>query len=138
MAHLLDTNVISETVKAQPNPGVKAWLESTPVEETYLSALALGELVQGVVRAPKGRRQDLETWLKGVKERFNGCVLPLDAAVMEVWGTLMGEGLARGQPLPALDAMLAATALHHGLILVTRNTRHFAGLPIVVLDPREA
>lgn len=137
MAHLLDTNVISETVKAQPNPGVRAWLESTPVEETYLSALTLGELVQGVVRAPDRRRKVLETWLRGVKEQFNGRILPLDAAVMEVWGTLMGEGFARGQPLPALDAMLAATALHHGLILVTRNTRHFAGLPIVVLDPWE-
>ena len=138
MAHLLDTNGISERVKAQPNPGVKARLESTPVEETYLSALTLGELVQGVVRAPDRRRKVLETWLRGVKEQFNGCILPLGAAVMEVWGTLMGEGFARGQPLSPTDAMLAATALHHGLILVTRNTRHFAGLPIVVLDPREA
>lgn len=90
-----------------------------------------------MVRAPKGRRQDLETWLKDVKEQFHGRILPLDAVVMEVWGTLMGEGLARGQPLPALDAMLAATALYHGLVLVTRNARHFAGLPIKVLDPWE-
>lgn len=135
MAYLLDTNVISEAVKAQPNPQVVAWLEATPLGETYLSALTLGELAQGVVRAPAERRRALESWLRGVKKRFQGRILALDAAVMEVWGTLMGEGLLRGQPLPALDAMLAATALHHGLVLVTRNARHFAGLPLVVLNP---
>lgn len=137
MAYLLDTNVISEAVKVQPNPRVVAWLEATPLGETYLSALTLGELVQGVVRAPRGRRRILESWLKGVKGRFHGRILPLDAPVMEAWGTLMGEGLARGQPLPALDAMLAATALHHGLVLVTRDTRHLTGLPIRVLNPWE-
>lgn len=135
MAYLLDTNVISEAVKAQPNPLVVAWLEATPLAETYLSSLTLGELVQGVARAPAGRKRALASWLRGVKRRFQGRILPLDAPVMEVWGTLMGESLSRGQPLPALDAMLAATALHHGLVLVTRNARHFAGLPLVVHNP---
>lgn len=135
MAYLLDTNVLSEVVKAQPNPGVVAWLEATPLGDTFLSALTLGELVQGVVRAPMGRRRVLESWLRSVKKRFHGRILPLDAPVMEAWGTLMGEGLVRGQTLPVLDAMLAATALHHGLVLVTRNARHFAGLPITVFNP---
>jgi predicted nucleic acid-binding protein len=135
VAYLLDTNVLSETVKAQPDPQVVAWLEETPLGEAYLSALTWGELVQGVVRAPVGRKRALESWLRGVRRSFQGRILPLDLPVMEVWGRLVGEAFLKGQPLSPLDAMLAATALHHGLVLVTRNARHFEGLPIALFNP---
>ena len=137
MAYLLDTNVLSETVKADPHPGVVGWLQATPLADTYLSALTLGELVQGVVRAPAKRKRTLESWLKQVKRRFSDRILPLDTPVMEAWGNLMGEAFLRGKPLSPLDAMLAATALRHGLVLVTRNARHFEGLPLTVLNPWE-
>jgi predicted nucleic acid-binding protein len=135
MAYLLDTNVLSETVKAQPDPRVVAWLEETPLGEAYLSALTWVELVQGVVRAPVGRKRALESWLRGVRRSFQGRILPLDLPVMEVWGRLVGEAFLKGKPLSPLDAMLAATALHHGLVLVTRNVRHFEGLPIALFNP---
>lgn len=139
MSYLLDTNVVSETAKPRPDPGVLAWLAHHRVEEAYLSALTLGELVQGLVRAPEGKRPLLEAWLEGIKARFRGRILPLDEGVMETWGLLTGTAFLQGRPLSPLDAMLAATALRHGLVLVTRNAAHFEGLPVRVLNPwREA
>ena len=114
MSYLLDTNVVSEAAKQRPHPKVLAWLSETPLGQAYLSALTLGELVQGVVRAPEARKPGLERWLEGLKQRFAGRILPLDAEVMETWGLLTGEALREGRPLSPLDALLAATALRHG------------------------
>lgn len=138
MSYLLDTNVVSEAAKREPHPGVLAWLEAVPLGEAYLSALTLGELVQGVVRAPLERRPRLEAWLEGIKRRFAGRILPLDAEVMEVWGELTGRAMVEGRSLSPLDALLAATALRHGLVLVTRNLRPFEGVPVRVFSPWEA
>ena len=137
MSYLLDTNVVSEAAKQRPHPKGLAWLSETPLGQAYLSALTLGELVQGVVRAPEARKPGLERWLEGLKQRFAGRILPLDAEVMETWGLLTGEALREGRPLSPLDALLAATALRHGLVLVTRNVAHFRGLPLRLLNPWE-
>ncbi|MBO1438452.1 type II toxin-antitoxin system VapC family toxin [Meiothermus sp. CFH 77666] len=137
MSYLLDTNVVSEAAKRQPNPRVMVWLKKLSVREAYLSVLTLGELVQGAVRAPEPRRAVLESWIEDLKRRFDGQILPLDIEVMEAWGALTGGAMNEGRPLSPLDALLAATALCHGLILVTRNTTHFRGLPIRLLNPWE-
>lgn len=137
MSYLLDTNVVSEGARRQPNPKVMAWLQGLSVREAYLSALTLGELVQGAVRAPEPRRAVLEGWIENLKQRFAGQILPLDTEVMETWGALTGEALNQGRPLSPLDALLAATALRHSLTLVSRNTAHFRGLPIRLLNPWE-
>lgn len=79
----------------------------------------------------------LERWIEDLKRRFAGQILPLDLEVMETWGILTGTSLNEGHPLSPLDALLAATVLHHGLTLVTRNTAHFRGLPIRLLNPWE-
>ncbi len=107
------------------------------VGEAYLSALTLGELAQGVTRAPEARRPALAAWLSGLKRNFGERILPLDAEVMEIWGELTGKALAEGRPLSPLDAMLAATALRHGLTLATRNTGDFRHLPVPLLNPWE-
>ena len=135
MNYLLDTNVISETAKTSPDPKVLNFLESTPMEQLYLSALTLGELSQGIARAPENRKDRLLRWFNGVKYRFSDRILPLDAQTLELWGRILGESRQKGEPLPALDAMLAATALKHDLILVTRNTKHFLNLPLLLLNP---
>jgi len=137
LSYLLDTNVISEAAKRQPHPGVMAWLKGLSVQEAYLSVLTLGELVQGAVRAPEARKPVLERWIEGLKRRFAGQILPLDLQIMETWGALTGEAMNEGRPLSPLDALLAATALRHGLTLVTRNTAHFRGLPVRLLNPWE-
>lgn len=137
MKYLLDTNVVSEPLKKRPHTRVLAFLRQLKVGEAYLSALTLGELAQGVARAPEARRPTLVAWLSELKESFSGRILPLDAEVMEIWGELTGKALVEGRPLSPLDAMLAATALRHGLTLATRNTEDFRHLPVPLLNPWE-
>lgn len=137
MSYLLDTKVVSEAARRQPHPGVLAWLKELPAQQAYLSALTLGELVQGAVRAPESRRPALEGWIEDLKQRFAGRILPLGTEVMEAWGLLTGEAMKAGRPLSPLDALLVATALRHGLILVSRNTAHFQGLPVRLLNSWE-
>ncbi len=99
MSSLLDTNVPAETVQSAPPPGVVVWLQAHPLEEAFLSALTIGEIVQGIVRAPVERRPALQTWPARVRETFAGRILPLDAAVMEGWGRLTREALVQGRLL---------------------------------------
>ena len=132
---LLDTNVISELRKLRPNQGLKQWFAGIPEDVLFLSCITLGELRMGielVVEAKK--RRDLERWLvSNVAVRFGKRVLAFDGGVADRWGRLEAQARLRGGRLPAIDAMLAATALHHDLSLVTRNERDFlrSGVPVV-------
>lgn len=134
---LLDANVISELVKARPHPKVAAWVES--IEETllYLSVLTLGEIRRGIAALDKpARRARLAAWLEtDLRPRLAGRILPIDEAVADRWGAITGSAAVRGKPLPVIDGLLAATALHHNLTLVTRNESDVAGTGIVVFNP---
>jgi hypothetical protein len=112
---------------------VSAWYASVADEDLFLSTLVLGEIRKGIEPArPRdaGRALALERWLGQVEAAFNGRVLGIDNAVSDQWGRM---GAIR--PLPAIDGLLAATALTHGLTLVTRNDRDVAGLGAMVLNP---
>jgi predicted nucleic acid-binding protein len=131
---LLDTNVVSELRKAgRAHRGVVAWFEGVDSADLYLSVLVAGELRQGIERL---RRRDtvaaqrLDRWLAVLLESYPGRVLPVDAAVAELWGRLNVP-----DPLPAVDGLLAATALTHDLTLVTRNTREVARTGVRLHDP---
>jgi hypothetical protein len=129
---LLDTNVLSETVRTRPAAQVMAWLDGLDPEHQYVSVLTLGELRKGVLLAAEvKRRQKLADWLDGtLADWFGDRVLPIDQAVAARWARLLADA---GRPLPAVDSLLAATALHHGLGLATRNVRDFevGGLEVV-------
>jgi predicted nucleic acid-binding protein len=122
---LLDTNVVSELVKPKPDPNVIRWFEATDENLLYLSVLTLGEIRKGITSLPDGsRRVKLETWLDGYFiPRFSGRILAVDQMIADRWGRLSGSAVARGTPLPVIDALLAATALHYDLTLVTRDTQ---------------
>ena len=137
MSYLLDTNVLSELRRKQPKPGVVAWLQARPAQALFLSVLTLGEIRKGIEGLPDAtRRQAIADWLEVELPRyFEGRLLPLDAHTADRWGRLMVHA---GRPLPAIDGLLAATALQHDLTLVTRNTRDFAGLGLRLLNPWEA
>lgn len=132
--YLIDTNVISELRRRDPEPRVVAWFADRPARELYLSVLSLGEIRKGVESLEEGkRRQRLRNWLEQeLPMFFSGRVLPVDAAVAHRWGVLLAE---MGRPLPAIDSLLAATALEHDLVLITRNLKDVAGLPVAVLSP---
>lgn len=137
MNYLLDTNVLSELRKgARAHPRVASWFASVPPESIYLSVLVLGEVRQGIERI---RRRDprgaaaLERWAVTVMEGHGDRVLPVDLEVARAWGPLNVP-----DPLPTIDGLLAATALVHGCVLVTRNVKHVGRTGATVLNPFEA
>lgn len=123
MSWLLDTCVLSELARPQPDQGVVLWLSAAEETALYLSVLTLGELEKGIAKlASSPRRRQIEDWVRNeLAERFAGRVLAVDQNVAEHWGRLSGESEARGEPLPVIDALLAATSIVHGLEVVTRN-----------------
>ncbi len=134
MSYLLDTNVLSELRRKTPDAGVVEWFSDRPASTLYLSVLTLGELrkgIEGVLGAK--RRMALTDWLEtDLPSFFAGRLLPVDAPVADRWGRLVA---AAGRPLPAIDSLLGATAAQHGLSMVTRNERDFAGLGLDVINP---
>jgi predicted nucleic acid-binding protein len=134
VSYLIDTNVISEVRKgARCDPHVSAWYASISAEDIFLSTLVLGEIRKGVELArPRdpSKAAALERWLLDVKAAFHRRVLGIDDAVADQWGRMNAI-----RPVPAIDGLLAATALTHGLTLVTRNEADVAGLGATVLNP---
>jgi predicted nucleic acid-binding protein len=136
---LLDTNVVSELVTRRPEPSVSQWVEGTDETLLHLSVLTLGEIRKGIAGLPHAkRRTELENWLNhGLRNRFAGRILPIDADVADRWGHVAAQARSRNIPLPVIDGLLAATALEHNLTLVTRNTRDVAGVGVLILNPWE-
>ena len=134
MSYLLDTNVLSELRRKTPNAGVVEWFAQRPASTLYLSVLTLGELRKGVEgMADASRRTALLDWLEAeLPIFFTGRILSVDAQVADRWGRLVA---AANRPVPAIDSLLAATAAHHGLSLVTRNVRDFADFGLEVINP---
>lgn len=137
MSYLIDTNVLSELRRKQPDPRVVAWLQARPPQSLFLSVLTLGEIRKGIEKvADLGRQQALLDWLEvELPNYFLGRLLNIDAHTADRWGRLMASA---GRPLPAIDGLLAATALQHDLTLVTRNIKDFAGLQVKLISPWEA
>jgi predicted nucleic acid-binding protein len=131
--YLLDTNVISETRKTRADNGVIAFLSAADAAGLFLSVLTLGELRKGV----EAKRQTdpaaadrLGEWVDGIETTFIDRVLPIDAATAKRWGEL-----SAGRSLPVVDTLIAATAINHGLTLVTRNTRDVESTGVPLVDP---
>lgn len=134
MSYLLDTNVVSELVRLQPSRRVLTWFETVPDDALHLSVLTLGEIRKGVEQLGQSlRRERLRIWLEqDLTDWFGLRLLPINTAVADRWGRLLAEA---GRPVPAIDSLLAATALHHELRLVTRNLSDFDFPGLDVIDP---
>ena len=134
MSYLIDTNVLSELRRREPDRGVIEWFEQRPATTLYLSVLTLGEIRKGIDSLVNDDRQfKLLDWLEvELPHFFSGRILSVDAEVADRWGQLNAQ---MGRPIPAIDSLLAATALTHGLKLVTRNVRDFNYPELDVIDP---
>ena len=135
--YLLDTNVLSEGSKPRPAEGYLAFMEQANLGNVFLSVITIGELRRGVLMTTDPvRLARLLGWLEqDVQARFGGRLLPVDQDVMLTWARMVvSTGKSLGQ-LPSLDSLIAATALHHGLTVVTRNTKDFQQFGVPLLNP---
>jgi len=134
LSYLLDTNVVPELVKRRPSSAVTAWFETIPDAALHLSVISLGEIRRGVEALRDGAKKErLRLWLEqDLPAWFEDRLLPVSATVADRWGRLLAEV---GRPIPAIDSLLAATALHHELRLVTRNVRDFRFPGLEVVNP---
>jgi predicted nucleic acid-binding protein len=137
--YVLDTNVISELMKPLPDHRVVAWVDARENESLFLSAITIGELMRGVAKLPSSaRRTATEAIINdALIPHFASRILPVTHQVMVTWATLTITCERAGRTLPAIDSMIAATALHHRLTLVTRNTRDFRDTEVPLIDPWE-
>lgn len=133
MKYLLDTNVISELKRPKPNVQVVDWFAKTDKETLYLSVLTLGEVRKGIDKLADGqKKQALSDWLeKELPAWFDSRLLVVDVGVADCWGKLQAQ---INRPLPAIDSLLAATALHHNVCLVTRNVSDFDYPDLTILN----
>jgi predicted nucleic acid-binding protein len=124
MSYLIDTNVVSELTRSTPNNNVIKWFEETPIEHLYVSVLTLTEIRKGVEAVEDmKRKQKLKAWLEiDLLAWFDERILAIDISVAERWGRLQYEVQ---RSVPVIDSLLAATALHHNLCIVTRNVKDF-------------
>jgi predicted nucleic acid-binding protein len=136
VSYLLDTNVVSELVRAKPNRAVLAWFRDKPNEALYLSVLSVGEIRKGVERLDRGpRKEQLRLWLEhDLPAWFGERYLPVCHRVADRWGALIAGMPKAG----AIDSLIAATALHHGTRLVTRNEADFRFPGLEVVNPWKA
>ncbi len=137
MPFLLDTNIVSETVRTKPEPRVLAWLEQQSPAELFLAAQTIGELVRGAVKVKEKARQERFTkWIEEeLSQQFENRILAFDDAAARIWGQLMGGGDRKGNTPPAADAQIAAVAIDRDLVLVTRNVRDFERFGLGLLNP---
>jgi predicted nucleic acid-binding protein len=136
---LLDTCVFSELRRPQGNPQVRARIDELDPAQLFLSAITVGELAKGIALLPmSARRRELASWLLGIEQGFAEQILAVDTEVARRWGELTAQAQTRGVQIPASDGLIAATALRHGLQVMTRNSRHFAATGAPIIDPWEA
>lgn len=136
MKALLDTNILAELVKPDGNPAVHAALAEIPTPNLFLSVLTVGEIVKGIaLLAPGAKKKRLAKWLAGIENEYGERVLPLDTETARIWGELTARAQRKGVVIPPADGLLAATALRHGLHVMTRNTKHFQASGALVIDP---
>ena len=136
MKALLHTNILAELVKPNGNPAVHAALAKIPTPNVFLSVLTLGEIVKGIaLLTPGSKKERLTKWLAGIENDYGERVLPLDTETARIWGELTARAQKKGVIIPPTDGLLAASALRHGLHVMTRNTKHFEASGALVVNP---
>ncbi len=137
MSTLIDTNVLSELLRARPAPAVLAWFAAQPAESLFVSAVTQAEMLLGARLLPAGkRRQQLEVALDAMfREDFAARVLPFDASCASPYAAVVASRRSAGKPISQFDAQIAAIALSHRLGLATRNVTDFQGCRLALTNP---
>lgn len=136
---LVDTNVVSEFIRPQPDARVIRWLEAANPESLFASVVTFGEIRLGIEDLPVSkRRAALEEWLEqGLPQWFESHLLPVTKAIADRWGRLTIKAKRKGIAITTADGLIAATALEHDLAIVTRNVKDFAATGVTIVNPWE-
>ena len=138
MRYLWDTCILSDLGKPDRNPFVTEYLASIPTHETFISVITVGEIEYGVSRLPVGRRRkDIQDVMYEILNEFSARILPINADVARIWGQLSASIRKQGFDIAAADMLIAATALHHGMHVVTRNVKDFEPTGVLLINPWE-
>jgi toxin FitB len=139
MNYILDTNVVSELTKKQPNPNVVQWVDSQDPTRLYVTVITIGEIRKGIKKLPPSARKDaLYAWLfSHLFVRFDGRILSVTTEAMLQWGELMGRLEAKGIVISAVDSFIAAIALQGTFTIATRNTDDFRETGVSLINPWE-
>lgn len=137
MNYLLDTCVLSEFTRKKPNQAVISWVDSIDESLLFISVITIGEIQRGIMKLPESRRKnELASWMNnGISDRFASRILSITQQTMLTWGNFTANQEKNGHKMPILDSMIAALAVEHNMILVTRNTADFTQCPIQTLNP---
>lgn len=134
---LLDTNVLSELMKAKPAPQVLEWVDAQPAEDLLITSITVAEILYGIARMPDGKRKQglLDVASVMFDEDFAGNILPFDADAAVHYAEIAAQTEAMGRKVDMADAQIAAIALLHDAVITTRNIRHFETLGVTLVDP---
>jgi toxin FitB len=137
MSYLIDTCCISELIKKEPDVNVVSWFSSVEEAHLFLSVITFGELRKGIDKLPESKRKrELSNWINDdLTDRFKNRIIDISIAVSNEWGSMLAQAELSGKPIPAIDAMIASTALVHNLVVVTRNTRDFETAGVELMNP---
>lgn len=136
MKTLVDTCILSEIQRPQSNPRVRQRFQALAPETVYLSVLTLGELKKGIENLPPSARQtSLSEWFEQVVHSAQDRILPIDLETATIWGEVTAKAAAKGKQIPAVDGLIAATALRNGLHLMTRNIADFEPTGVMLVNP---
>ena len=135
---LLDTCVVSENLRPNGEQRVKDRVRALRSEDTFLSTITIGEIAKGIALLDKGRRRELLAgYLLGLEQDFESRILGIDTETARIWGETTARAQLRGKAIPPTDGLIAATALRHGLHVMTRNVRDFEGSDVLIVNPWE-
>jgi len=137
MNYLLDTCVISELIKKNPDTNVLKWISEVEETSLYLSVLTFGEIHKGIEKLPQSKKKEqLHKWVDSdLRERFKNRIINLDLVVATKWGKIQGKAELAGKPMSLIDGLISATGIAYDLIVVTRNTKDMEQSSVSLLNP---
>ncbi len=137
MKYLLDTCVISELIRPQPDQNVVSWMQEQSENDLYLSVLTFGEIEKGIKKATSPtKKKNLQLWVENdLKKRFEGRIIPIDLNISIAWGSIQGTAELLGKAMPAVDGLIAVSGLTHNCVVVTRNTSDMKQSSAELLNP---
>ena len=137
MKYLLDTCMISELTKSEPNKKVVEWVLNENETNFYISVLTFGELYKGIEKLPESRKkEELGIWVENeLKDRFQNRIIGIDLSISTIWGKIQCMAEKKGRPMPAIDSLIAATGIVHDLIVVTRNVSDMEQSGVKLFNP---